>query len=76
MRLASITERAQAAPFDNAAHSHCVLAGSITLILRLLNQQQVARMYNVFGRWIFVFKVLFSCFYCNNAISNVAKHYP
>jgi hypothetical protein len=24
----------------------------------------------------FVFKVLFSCFYRNNSISNVAEHYP
>jgi hypothetical protein len=47
----------------------------LRLILRLLNQQQVAHMYNVFGRWILSF-VLFSWFYCNNGISNVAEHYP
>jgi hypothetical protein len=45
MKQASITERARADPFDNAVHSHCMLAGiHPTLILRLLNQQQVARM--------------------------------
>jgi hypothetical protein len=39
-----------------------VLAGSITLILRLSNQQQVARKYDVFGRWILSSKCYLAAF--------------
>jgi hypothetical protein len=45
----------------------------LRLVLSLLNQQQVARMYNVFGRCCLQSVI---CFYRNNSISNVAEHYP
>jgi hypothetical protein len=44
--------------------------------LRLLHQQQVVRMYDAFLAADIVFKVLFSSFYRNFRISNVAEHYP
>jgi hypothetical protein len=34
----------------------------MTLILRLLSQQQVARMYDVFGRWILSSKCYLAAF--------------
>jgi hypothetical protein len=45
------------------------------LILRLLNQQQLARNYDVVGRWILSTKCYLAA-YRNKSISNVAEHYP
>jgi hypothetical protein len=39
----------------------------LRLILRLLNQQQVARMYNVFGHWILSSKRYLAAFIATTA---------
>jgi hypothetical protein len=62
MKQSSITQRDRANQFDNAVHSHCCVLVSITPILRLLNQPQVARMYDVFGRWILSSKCYLAAF--------------
>jgi hypothetical protein len=48
----------QANPFDNCVQKLVY----ITLIIRLINQQQVARMYDVFGRWMLSSKCYLAAF--------------
>jgi hypothetical protein len=60
MKRASITppQRDRANPFDNAVHSRCVQAA----IHNADSQQQVARMYDVFGRLILSSKCYLAAF--------------